>query len=160
MDPQKLSQLDPKLRNAYQRVMGTVIPEPQVAPIQTQAPPLTNNYTVPAPPNPIPNPQPQPEPQQPTVEPQPAINPQPVIPTQPTSNFVQMNSQVPAAPPAATPPTQNFTVPTPQAQTMVSKKKKGGIMMPIFFVIVGLVSIAGYTFFWTKFFNLKLPFLP
>ncbi|KKQ36924.1 MAG: hypothetical protein US55_C0048G0010, partial [Candidatus Levybacteria bacterium GW2011_GWC2_37_7] len=37
MDPQKLSQLDPKLREAYQRVMGTVIPDSQT-PAQTQPP--------------------------------------------------------------------------------------------------------------------------
>ena len=53
MDPQKLSQLDPKLRDAYQRVMGTAIPQPQ-APVQSQSP----MPTPPIPTSPTPNPMP------------------------------------------------------------------------------------------------------
>ena len=121
MDPQKLSQLDPKLRDAYQRVMGTPIPQPQA---------------------------PQ---SQPVSQPQPAITPEP--PVQP-ANFVQMNSEV-----VANPSSQNFTAPMPAAQTMAIKKKKG-MMMPILFGIAGFILIAVYTFFWTKIFNFKLPFLP
>ncbi len=138
MDPQKLSQLDPKLREAYQRVMGTPLPP-----------------TPPAP-NPVPA----------ASEPQPAINPppqaiptpQPAIPTPPaqTDNFIQMNSEAAVAPPAAATP--NFTVPAPEAQTVLLKKKNG--MLPILFVIVALIFIAIYTLFWTKIFNLRLPFLP
>jgi len=134
MDPQKLSQLDPKLREAYQRVMGTTIPTPPAAPIQTQAPPPS----IPSDPTQIPQPQP--------------------VPTQPATNFVQMNSEVPA-------PAQNFTTPPPMplAQTM-AVKKKSGIIMPILFGFAALVFIAIYTLFWTKIFNFnlpfKLPFLP
>lgn len=193
MDPQKLSQLDPKLRDAYQRVMGTVIPEPQVKSDLTQAPPPaspqpqpSDSIQTPTPPpsptsipDPTPQPQPQPEPEpasiptpqpkpiptpaaepepffkpQPVSEPSPAINPQPEPP--PASNFVQMNSEVPAAPTVST---QNFAAPAPQAQT-IALKKKSGMMMPVLFGIVGLVFIAIYTLFWTKIFNFKLPFLP
>lgn len=159
MDPQKLSQLDPKLRDAYQRVMGTTIPQPQTPPAQTQDPiqPIS----------PTPAPQPQSTPavtsaSEPFITSQPAINQQPQsiptpemsVPAQPASNFVQMNSEVPA-------PSQNFTAPPlmPQAQTM-AVKKKSGIMMPIIFGIVGLIFLVIYTLFWTKIFNLKLPFLP
>lgn len=136
MDPQKLASLDPKLRDAYQRVMGTPIPQPQ---------------TPPPPPMPAPDPNPSPTPE-------PIPTPQPTIPQQPptsASNFVQMNSEV------ATPPTSaNFSAPQPQpaAQTMTVKKKNG--MMPILIGIAGLFFIAIYTLFWTKVFNFKLPFLP
>lgn len=47
MDPQKLAKLDPKLREAYDRVMGTSIPQPQNPSMQTPPPqPILN-------PNPI-----------------------------------------------------------------------------------------------------------
>lgn len=180
MDPQKLSQLDPKLRDAYQRVMGTTIPEPQVTPAspkfqrgepaQTQTPPPVGGPTAPIP-DPISTPQPQPQPQpepkpsepptsepqpaplipEPIAEPQPAINPQPQA-----SNFVQMNSEVAASPAAA--PTPNFTAPI-QIQT-ISIKKKNNILIPVMFGIAALVFITVYTLFWTKIFNFKLPFLP
>lgn len=179
MDPQKLSSLDPKLRDAYQRVMGTTIPQPQAAPVQAQTPPPP---PVPTPdPTPAPTPAPQPEPtpaptptieepkapsiQPPISEPTPAIptptipTPQPAIPQQPpvqASSFVQMNSEVPA--PAAAPTVSpNFVAPI-QAQTIAVKKKS--MMMPIVIVFASLVFIAVYTLFWTKIFNFKLPFLP
>lgn len=168
MDPQKLSQLDPKLREAYQRVMGTPIPQPQVPPAQAQIPQ----------PDPTPAPQPQPEPttppqtppqqQEPFFIPQPetppAGGPQPQATTQQaSSNFTQMNSEVAAAP--IEPQTQNanfsnFATPPamPQAQTMAIKKKSG--IMPVLYVIVGVVFLVVYTLFWTKIFNFQLPFLP
>ena len=173
MDPQKLSQLDPKLREAYQRVMGTTIPEPQFPPVQTQTPPPADGSTIPTP-DPIPTPQqpqpiptiptdrsnpsiPQPEPApsspEPVAEPQPIQMPDPATQAQPTSNFTQMNSEVSAAPSLNSP---NFSAPALQVATF---KKKNGIM-PILFGFVGLIFIAIYTLFWTKIFNFKLPFLP
>lgn len=163
MDPQKLASLDPKLRDAYQRVMGTTIPEPQTAPpAQMQAPPPPiEKPTTPTEPTVTPTSEPQPAPltSQPIAEPQPAINPQPQsiptpqsIPAQPTSNFVQMNSEVAATPTFNSP---NFSAPASQTQTIALKKKNK--MMPILFGIVGLIFIAVYTLFWTKIFNLKLP---
>lgn len=204
MDPQKLSQLDPKLREAYQRVMGTTIPQPQTPPsaqVQTplpdevsakanppasepttpvsdpaQTPQPTEPMPSPAEPNststePIPPPASQPEP---FFKPQPVTNPSPqpvpnqeaAIPQQPAaqnSNFVQMNSEIPAAPAKSdlAPPasTSNFTAPAPQAQS-IPVKKKNGMILPIVFGVVGLIFVAIYTLFWTKIFNFKLPFLP
>lgn len=166
MDPQKVSQLDPKLRDAYQRVMGTVIPEPQ-APVQEQTPPPPP-APIPEPtPNPVPVPQPIPQPEPiptPVIEPVPAVQeppPAPIVPPVQTlqpqnSNFVQMNSEVASAVPTAG--SLNFATPT-QAQAIVVKKK-GGILMPLLIGIAVLVFIAIYTLFWTKIFNFKLPFLP
>ncbi len=99
MDPQKLSQLDPKLRDAYQRVMGTPLP-PMPAPDPTSVPqPEPMPPPPPAEPDSIPaggsaptiqEPPLQPpvsEPEsvfspisEPLTEPQPAINPQPEVP--------------------------------------------------------------------------------
>ena len=199
MDPQKLSQLDPKLREAYQRVMGTSIPQPKTSPIQTQAsPPAGGPQPVPVPDptpsqTPVPEPEPTPSPvgkstltieelsnkltepiptpqpsiPQPDSEPQPTIPqpeppppggpiPQPSISREPevkATNFDQMNSEVAAA------PSQNFTAPTLQAQT-ITLKKKNRMMIPVLFGIIGLIFIVIYTLFWTKIFNLNLPFLP
>ena len=154
MDPQKLSQLDSKLRDAYQRVMGTPI-------LQSQTPPPPAGGPTPPMPDPTPAPPPQPEPQppaptggptpsteEPPAAPQPAIPPapepaMPILPPAQSSNFVQMNSEVGAMP--------SQTIPL---------KKKNGIMMPILIGIAGLAFVAIYTLFWTKIFNFKLPFLP
>lgn len=188
MDPQKLSQLDPKLREAYQRVMGTTIPEPQ-APIQTQ-PPTSNSPT----PQPIPTPEPTPAPEpappptpiiqeppaapvetpiQPLVdfipqsvsEPKTALNPEPqiappaepVIPQQfvaPAANFDQLSSEI-----AGTQTASNFSGQSseaPQIQAILQKKKNH--FKSILAGVVILAFLAIYALFWTKVFNLKLPF--
>ena len=149
MDPQKLSQLDPKLREAYQRVMGTTIPTPPAAPIQTQAPPPS----IPSDPTQIPQPQP-------IINPQSQAVPMPEsVPTQPATNFVQMNSEMPAVPAATPAPTPNFTTPAPQTQTVVLKKKSN-MLISAMIVITILVFIVVYGLFWARIFNFKLPFLP
>jgi hypothetical protein len=156
MDQQKLTQLDPKLRDVYQRVMGTSMPEPktaatpQIQPVQTQTKPILTT--------------PQPSiPPQPTIvsqsQPQAVPTPsQPAVGAQPTPNFVQMNSEVHTSAPTATPAAftnPNFVAPIQTQTTAV--KKKGGIL-PVLFVFVGLIFIVIYTLFWTKIFNYKLPF--
>ncbi|MBI2613245.1 MAG: hypothetical protein HYW62_00515 [Candidatus Levybacteria bacterium] len=135
MDPQKLSQLDPKLREAYQRVMGTPVPQPQTQPpspafgvasprgepIQTQTlTPPAGGTTPPMPnPTPAPTPMPQPEPiptqpiqppPAPTNEPEPISEPQPSIP-----------EPQPAIHPQPEPiPTPDLAIPTqPQASNFV-----------------------------------------
>lgn len=177
MDPQKLSQLDPKLREAYQRVMGTQVPQPQVIPVQAQTP---TPPPVPTPgPTPVPQPQPEPEPtpiSTPTIEepptapeppvappvsePQPAI-PQPANPTSPpaavqSNNFMQMNSEVAAAPT----PDGGLNFATPVQTQIIATKKKSNLLMPVMIGIASLVFIAVYTLFWTRIFNFKFPFLP
>lgn len=153
MDPQKLSQLDPKLREAYQRVMGTTIPDPQA---QT---PLPDEASAKAG-SPISDPTSTPQPQSPSTPapksffiPQPETNPQPQAPL---AGGPAPEPTIPAQPI----PTQNFTAPPPmpQTQTMAVKKKSG--ITPVLFGIVGLIFLVIYTLFWTKIFNLKLPFLP
>ena len=185
MDPQKLASLDPKLREAYQRVMGTPLPQVQPAsprgePVQAQTPPMPTPPTpIPDPtPTPAPIPEPQPssppgnqpmptieEPTEPPVQPptpsQPPVSePEPAIPQQPplgANNFVQMNSEVASAPTVAPPASPNFAAPA-TASTIAVKKKS--MMIPVMIGVASLVFLAIYTLFWTKLFNLKLPFLP
>lgn len=136
MDPQKLASLDPKLREAYQRVMGT--PLPQVQPASPRGEPV----------------------QPPTPSQPPVSEPEPAIPQQPplgANNFVQMNSEVASAPTAAPPASPNFVAPA-TASTIAVKKKS--MMMPVMIGAAALVFLAIYTLFWTKLFSLKVPFLP
>lgn len=159
MDPQKLSQLDPKLREVYMRVMGTDVPQPQAPSVQTPtstpppAPPTLEPQTNPTPELPIPQPVSQPQPAIPQPQPVPTPEPMPQQPPMQATNFDQMNSEVQAAPSS-----QNFLAPIPAAQTMAVKKKHH--LLPILIVAAGLVFVAAYTLFWTKIFNFKLPFLP
>jgi hypothetical protein len=151
MDPQKLSQLDPKLRDVYQRIMGTQVSKPQPAPIPQQSEPVQEQTFMP----PISQIQPQPQPF-------PAQQPQPVVPAQPSPVFAQMNPQIPTPTPTMA-ASSNFAAPivsaTPQAQGMVIEKKGGSSIKFILFGILALIFLVIYTLFWTKIFNLKLPFL-
>jgi len=140
MDPQKLSQLDPKLRDVYQRVMETNAPS-QSAPAQTQTPVQTAA-------SPLLNIELQPDPQ-PAVNPQSQSVPIPqsTIPTQP----------IPTTPPPTPTPTSNFTVPAPQSDTLIMKKKSGPIKRILFiFIIVALIFVVIYALFLTKVFTPKL----
>ena len=160
MDPQKLSQLDPKLREAYQRVMGTPIPQPPPMPDPTPAPeptPPPVGETTPTIQEP---PVSQPQPAIPQPEPPPAGGsiPEPTQPQQPTvqpTNFVQMNSEV-----ATAQSSPNFSTPTPMSQGQTIAIKKKSSVTPILVGLAALFFVAVYTLFWTKIFNFKLPFLP
>jgi hypothetical protein len=135
MDPQKLSQLDPKLREAYLRVMGTEITAPQGAP-SVQAP------------NPVPQFQAQQEPSRPFVPTAQAI-----------PGFGQGNSETPTT---TSPAGLRMTSPIGSAPAFrpqpVASEKRG--MMPVLFALVGVIFIVIYAFFWTRVFDLKLPFSP
>jgi len=116
MDPQKLSQLDPKLRDAYQRVMGTSVPQPQAVPASPRDEPVqaqTPSMPTPITPTPTPTPQPQPQPEpEPTPTPPPATSdvapagaPTPTIEEPPTA------PQSPIQPP----PSEPQSIPTPES---------------------------------------------
>jgi hypothetical protein len=151
MDPQKLSQLDPKLRDVYQRIMGTQVPKPQAVPIPQQSEPVQAQTFAPPPISQI-----QPQPQ--TI---PAQQPQPAVPAQPSPVFAQMNPQMPTPTPTM-PAASNFAAPvvsaTLQTQSMAMEKKGGSSIKFILFGILALIFFVIYTLFWTKIFNLKLPF--
>ena len=144
MDPQKLSQLDPKLRAAYDRVMGTNVPGPQapVSPqaesIQTQTPPQTFN--------PIPPPQPQS---------QSIPVPQPITPPQPTPNVAQTDAGMTTPIPSVA-PSSELVVPF-QGQEVEEKKNGKGLF--ILFLLILLIIIAAYILSWMKIIPYKLPLL-
>lgn len=132
MDPKNIPpNLDPKLKEVYERVMGTPVggTNPQPAsqpplPPQTQpswAPPL------PPPPSPIPPPPP------------------------PQTSAPQQSRPFPVV---------NLPAAAPKQETAVSVPQKKSHLTTIIFAIVGLVFFAVYALFWMRFFNLPVPFLP
>ena len=131
MDP-KLSGLDPKLREAYERVMSgpsaNPAPQPQGTPqpgLETPAPTTTQ-----------------------APEPEAVPSPAPVSPP-PT----------PAAAPAASSFAFNANYQTNQGTT-TTVKKAGGKMSSVLIIFGLVVLLVAYTFVWVYLFKLKIPFLP
>ena len=135
MDPNATTNLDPKLKDMYNRVMSTPVPPPQTPP---PAP------SIPAPAMPT-----QPEIPTPTAPPPPTPQPPPTpIQSEPTT---EMHAAIPL--PAA---------PKPVSAAIIggaTKSKKMGIF-PVIIALAGIIFLGVYTVFWVKFFNLSVPFLP
>lgn len=136
MDSKSLPTLDPKLKEAYDRVMSTNLP-----PAQPAAPTPPPQQTPPAPAA---------TPGMPPTQPTPAAP----VPSAP------MTIPQPTAP---TPPPNLHAVSSPtHGSTFVSgqhTQKSGGGLSPILLVIAGLIFFAVYTIFWLRFFNVTLPFI-
>ncbi|MEK7534272.1 MAG: hypothetical protein AAB600_02935 [Patescibacteria group bacterium] len=140
MDLNKLNQLDPKLKETYERVMGTAIqPTPRTSPF------------MPKPANPFPPTQP--------VTPQPIIQ-KPTIQSQPSqpiqSQSIQQPIQTFKAKPLQAQPAQAQPIQRQQAQSLKKKNK----ILPVLVALGVIVLLIGYALFWIKIFNLKIPFLP
>lgn len=161
MDPKNHNQLDPKLKEAYDRVMGTdltsLTPPPQ--PVQPQAP-----MTMPSPPPPTP------QPTAPFTAPQSA--PHMPAPGQPIQSFhagedpiehpIQVNtspSAIPAVPSAPTPVFQGYTdsqaseaITNPATSPEVAKSKNK--ISPMILLGAGVVFFLIYAVLWGKIFGL------
>ena len=136
MDPKKqANQLDPKLKEVYDRVMGTTV-APSATPIQQP------NASVATPP--------------PTSPSQSA----PVTPQRTQTTVVQnIPSTITQASGA---PTHSVVSAGSLGKKHVDSStegKKGGAG-PVIFIILGVVMLLVYTFVWLKIFNVSLPFLP
>lgn len=177
MDP-KLSNLDPKLQDAYNRVMGNpsagvgappppqnpdpALPNPFAQnPVGSPTPPQ-NPYTPPAPAAPPPPPQPAY-----TPPPPPAPEPAPAPPLPPAPE--------PVAPPAPPAPVQNtpagsipgvnstvaFNAADSGKNVGTTPVKKGGLhMMPVLIGVAIIFLLVAYTFVWIFLFKVQVPFLP
>jgi hypothetical protein len=153
MDPkQHAAQLDPKMKEAYDKVMNTVIaasPTPTTTPPTPGTSPIQGTAT-----------------QKPTNPPMtPPITPSSVPPpitttvsvsrpvTQPT--ITQVTS--PVSPTAHREPEKVHIGGAPTGFT--TKKQSAGIS-PVFYVIGAIIFLVVYTIFWLKFFQIPVPFLP
>lgn len=139
MNPKNLNDLDPKLREAYEKVMGT-----NFNPAGPSA--EASNQT--------PSAQPQ---SQPLMQTQPADEPTPAIQTIPTQ------PPAPANPTPSPLPSQNPFVQTPeppptvftQTDTLPKEQNSKKLnFMPIIFVIGGAIFFAAYAVIWAKLFGL------
>lgn len=135
MDPVKTSDLDPKLKEVYERVMGIS----SVSAIPA-APSFSNTNN--------------PEPKTPIITTSPTNNVP--LPIKPTLNVSAETINHPAPPAAAKIPMEAPISQTQKSEELVVNKK--GIS-PILILAAGIVFFAVYSLFWLKFFNIKLPFL-
>lgn len=133
MDPKAAPTLDPKLKEAYDRVMGATVPK---------TPPQMPSVDLPTPPK---------EPEKPF--------PQPVTPTPiATSNVVGANAAQGVNP--STPVAPIHTVVHPSSGFVAPHEEKKSPVSGTLLVIAGVVFLLVYTLFWLKWFGIALPFLP
>ena len=148
MDP-KLSGIDPKLQDAYNRVMNGPANPPSPQSQQPAVPGVPNQPV--APPPPPPNQPVSPPP--PSLPPQLNLNPtpvQPIVSTDPSPSS--------GAPSFATP--TGFNPNAGKNLGTVAVKRGHSKIMPMIVSLAVLVFLVGYTFVWIYFFKLKIPFLP
>ena len=137
MDPKATTTLDPKLKEAYDRVMGSSIPPTPQVPTIPQPPELKTDTAA----------------------------AQPLPPMQPMQKSVVTppENMHPAAPsPMVSSPSMtsmHATVTTPSGFVAHPENKKGGISWKLL-VILAVVFLIIYTLFFVKFFGIPLPFLP
>lgn len=127
MNPKGVNDLDPKLRETYERIMGT-------APGSSSGNPANNEPT-----HPVLETHTEPQIQSPA---QGFINPTPI----PQPQIIKPNDPfMPTVPPPAEVITKNAVV--------NSEKKKNGLM-PILFVLFAVIFFVAYAVFWAKIFGL------
>ncbi|MDO8460918.1 MAG: hypothetical protein Q7S38_00585 [bacterium] len=146
MDPKTLPNLDPKLREVYERVMKTPITPPSptsnIQPPPPASPSLGGPPPTPQPPVSVPannEPSPVPSAKPPVAQ----LSPTP----QNTFHSTQVFNPDTAVPPSTTSPSTDTAAP----------KSKGKIS-PVVLVLVGVVFFAIYAVVWISFFKVSLPF--
>lgn len=162
MDPKTLPNLDPKLKEVYERVMGSSAPQASPAP-QPSFPPPTQT----PPPAPV-------APPQPTVAPQ---TPPPPVPPSPTPTLPNNNNQphatqvfnphfsganktkveIPKVEMQSAVPTPSTTTPSTAPVQTAQVKGKFKIGVPVI-ALAGVVFLILYAFFWASIFKIRLPF--
>lgn len=136
MDP-KLSATDPKLQDAYDRVMngpatppgGTVVPSPAVPP--TQYSPQINAAPI-----------------------------QPQTPPPPAPAMPQAAPMSPASPSPVGGGTIAFNANNPSKNQGATVKRGGSKIMTLVLGVGIIVLLVAYTFVWIYVFKLQIPFLP
>lgn len=143
MDPNKIGQLDPKLKEAYERVMKTTVTPPVS---QSQAP-MQSAQTMASsvPPAPISAPPHiPPTPDAVSAEPQPAPSPLPPSPT------------ITGTPAPAESKSSSFSA----YKTGTLKAHKAGSVPKVLWIVLAIVFFIAYTLLWTRVLGVSLPFLP
>lgn len=137
MDPKSAQISDPKLKEAYDRVMGMSLPK------------ATHNT------------------EPPKVAEKPMDTPLPTPPTQQPHDPLMATAHEQAAPPANHASPTTAPAPTPAHASMSfstayvapHEDKKSPISAPLL-LFAGVIFLIVYTLFWMKWFGMTLPFLP
>lgn len=139
MDPQSLNNLDPKLKETYERVMGTTTPpvSPAAPTVTTNATPMVDTTTQDS------------SLKGPILSTDISSSPDTSIPTTP---YTPDNLRFQAA--IQTP----LTNPIQQSPVGAAVPKQQSSMVRILFIAGAVVFFIVYTVFWVKIFNLPLPF--
>ncbi len=154
MDPKQLAQLDPKLREAYDRVMGTNVAQPSQKAEQSQSPEPIHPAQPAQPATPPVQSAHMEQPKSEVVMPQPTT--QPPLPSSEPQPYNPVHSQAPAN------PSQPPSIGASMAFNAHKQTGKGGKKSMLSGIAIGLgviVLLVAYTFIWVKVFNLSLPFL-
>ncbi|HSW47998.1 MAG TPA: hypothetical protein VLG67_02855 [Candidatus Saccharimonadales bacterium] len=134
MDPQSLSNLDPKLKETYDRVMGA----PSAAPGSS---PLPDSSIMP----------------QPSADAAQPANPTPSASLENTANATADSlSPIPEQQPQTV--TINQPLPQSSSSAIVTKPHGHSGLIRIFYILGAIVFFVIYVFFWVKIFNVSLPF--
>jgi hypothetical protein len=156
MDPKAINNMDPKLKETYDRVMGTATPQqaavaPTQIPVTPAAPamsPLNANAAPMMGPQAAPMPTDMPAPASPLGGP--ADTGGSTIPTSPyTPDNLRFQAAI-QSPMAAAPA---------QAVAGAPIVQQPSSMLRILYIVGSVVFFIVYTFFWVKIFNLPIPFL-
>jgi len=136
MDPKALGNLDPKLKETYDRVMGAAPAPGTATPTAAPATPLATPGTQAAP----------------TVAP---AAPQPTTANVPsyTADNLKFQAAIQQAPPAT-----GAAAAAPVAGVMPTVQHKTPPLLTSLYIIGAIVFFVVYAYFWAKIFNLPLPF--
>lgn len=134
MDSKNYTNLDPKLREAYERVMNTTI-SPANAPSQQ--------------PTVAPSPRPLPSQTSPQIPKPAAVNETPVMLPMPSASLPTNSPVIQKQPPSTV--ANIVTTSMPQHNSGI---------LPIVIILGAIIFFAVYAVFWLKFFQIQLPFLP
>ena len=145
MDPKSSTPLDPKLQDAYNKVMGT------------QVPPATPSETTPL----ATPPQTTPDTPMPTSPAMPADMTPPAMPSTPLPTPTEPSAPVNASPmetvSVGNTPTISYDNVTPTQGFSADKKKMK--ISPVILIIGGIVFLIVYSLVWIKVFNLQVPYI-
>lgn len=154
MNPKGLNNLDPKLRETYERVMGTSFAPPATPQAPQPAPQPASEPAQNTPPVAPPVPQPV----QPVQQPPPAAAPLPQSEPAPQDPQPAEMVQSPISTPSfgASNPFQDPLPPPAEviANNAVVPSKKGSKLIPVLFTIGGIIFFVVYAIVWAKVFGL------
>ncbi len=165
MDPKSIANLDPKLRETYERVMGNTSTTPSASPASTDNQPAQLSSTPggselsATPPTPVAPPPDfstpvSPEPQLSSTLSAPASPPSYGAPTQPAPAYSPVDNGLSAASqPSPIEPMQPLSSPAAVAATQGTSS-----VVKLLYIFGGFVFFVVYVFFWIKIFNYQLPF--